>query len=448
MADLAHQLIQTVARAFYATEHILAIDALIKHSTLSDKDLATACSTQPKPLRKACGRLKEDGLVSVHTRALRRNDGTGSFFPGGAQPGKERLTHQDWYYINLHRAIDSIKYRMMKLSKFIENQGAPTTEKKDLRCLTKGCGRSYTELEVMDNIDMTTGSFLCPKCGRALEPVEEEERANENETMKRLNVEIGKLLEIMQKIDAASVPENDFETALSKMKPISRPEGQGVTNTEVVDIPNRNVQSTKGLEVKPEKIAVQVQDDEDVKRANAAADAQARREKEARQNALPDWIAKSTVSGDITAVGAKEEKQRLEREAHAGVVKHEEWEEKKPATDSNDDVMKQYWEDLEAEKQREAQQAAEDDDEEEDDEDEFEDVEIAGTPANGANGTAASSTGVNTPMNVESSNATDDERDAKRIKLEATNTDGNSKVAEDTPAASDEDEDEIEFEDV
>ena len=43
------------------------------------------------------------------------------------------------------------------------------------------------------------------------------------------------------------------------------------------------------------------------KRESEASEAQTRREKEARQNALPDWIAKSTVSGDITAVGAKEE---------------------------------------------------------------------------------------------------------------------------------------------
>ncbi|EMF10527.1 uncharacterized protein SEPMUDRAFT_150608 [Sphaerulina musiva SO2202] len=451
MADLATELIRTVSRAFYTTEHILIIDALMLHSTLQDSDLAHVLGTQVKPLRKTCGRLREDGLISVQSRAERRTDGTGGYYGGAPQQGKERLTHRDWYYINYHRAIDSIKFRMYKLSKHIESQGASTTEKKDLKCLTRGCGRAYTELEAMDSLDMATGDFLCAKCGAALEPVDEEERANENESMKRMNQQFAKLVELMQKIDAAAVPENDFETALSKQKPIEKADSHPGTRTEIVDVPNRNLQSTKGLEVKPEKIAVELKDDEDVKRESAAADARARKEKEARQNALPEWISKSTISGDITAVGAKEERQRLEREAHTGVLTHEEEEEKK-AVKGDDDVMAAYWKELELAQKKEAELQKEEDEEDDDEEDEFEDVEgIAGTPntANGAaNGLAGTSTnGANTPANQESSNATDDERETKRAKMALPN--GDKTPAQDTPAASDaDDDDELEFENV
>lgn len=439
MADLATELIRTVSRAFYGTDHILVVDALMLHSTLQDSDLAHVLGTQVKPLRKTCGRLREDGLISVQSRAERRTDGTGGYYGGAPQQGKERLTHRDWYYINYHRAIDSIKYRLWKLSKYIESQGASTTEKKDLKCLTKGCERSYTELEVMDSLDMATGSFLCTKCGAPLEPVDDEERANENESMKRMNQQFAKLVELMQKIDAAAVPENDFETALSKQKPIEKTDSHPGTRTEIVDVPNRNVQNTKGLEVKPEKIAVELKDDEDVKRENAAADARAKKEKEARQNALPEWISKSTISGDITAVGAKEERQRLEREAHTGVLTHDEEEEKK-AVKGDDDVMAAYWKELELAQKKEAQLQKEEDDEEEDEEDEFEDVEgIDGTPNAAANG---STNGANTPANQESSNATEDERESKRAKMDKT-------PAQDTPAASDaDDDDELEFENV
>ena len=470
MADLATLLLRTTVRAFYGTEHILVIDALILHSTLPDSDLAYTLSMQPKYLRKICGRLREDGLLSVQSRAERRTDGTQPFYGSSSQAGqhgRERVTHKDWYYLNFHRAIDSIKYRMYRLNKHVESLGAPTTEKKDLIC--PRCKSQYTELEAMDKIDVNTGLFLCRRCGHELDPVEEDERANENESMKRLNSQLEKILRLMQQIDATTVPENDFQTALSKQKPVIRTDANpGQQRTEIVDLPNRNLQSTKGLEIKPEKIAVQVQDDADVKLESEASEAAARREKEARQNMLPDWIAKSTVTGDITAVGAKEEQLRREREGNVAVAKEEDGEDKKPAKDGDEDVMASYWEELaKAQAEEAAARAKESEDEEEDDEDEFEDVDVGavnGTPVRngiGLNGTKDSASGMNTP-NLESSNATDDEREVKRVRIEepaiaSSSAQANGglpgnvpaeSVAEGTPAASDEDEDDLEFENV
>ena len=454
MADLAHLLLRTVARAFYTAEHALVIDALITHGTLQDTDLAHVLGQQIKPLRKLCGRLKEDGMVSVQTRAERKTEGSQSYYPGGhGQPGKERTTSRDWYYINLHRAIDSIKYHMYKLNKHVEKQGAPTTEKKEQSC--PRCKAEWTDLEVMDYMDFETGAFLCPRCKHPLDPVEEEERANENESMKRLNSQLEKILTLMQQIDAATVPENDFQTALSKHVPVHRSDRDpGQQRTEIVDLPGKGMASSKGLEMKPEKLAVQVQDDETVKRESEAAEAQARKDKEARQNALPDWIAKSTVSGDITAVGAKEERLRKEREAHSGGATVDDGEEKK-VNAGDADVMAAYWEELAKARAEEAAREKSDEEEDDDDEDDFEDVDVgSGTPM--PNGSAtANGTGANTPA-LESSNATDDERPpaAKKVRVEEPPSEGAAgssngvKVAEDTPAASDEDEDELEFENV
>ena len=419
---------------------------------------------QTKSLRKICGRLKEDGLLSVQSRAEKRTDGTQSFYGTTQGPNRERLSHKDWYYINFHKAIDSVKYKMYKLNKHVENLGAPTAEKKELIC--PRCKSQYTYLEAMDHMDYTTGVQSCAKCGHELDTVDEDERTNENETMKRLNSQLEKVLSLLQRIDQTTVPENDFQTALSKAKPIIRKEDNpGQQRTEIVDLPNRNLQSTKGLDIKPEKIAVQVQDDEDVKRENEASDAAARREKEARQNALPDWIAKSTVTGDITAVGAKEERLKQEREATAAVTKDGDGDEKKPLKDEDEESkMKEYFAELEKANAIAAAAAKSEDEDEEDDEDEddFEDVDVTGTGAdgtpmrngNGINGSRGSASGMNTP-NINSSNASDDERDTKRVKSETTANSsaaqangGTSKAAEDTPAVSDDDEDGLDFEDV
>jgi transcription initiation factor TFIIE subunit alpha len=453
MAELAHLLLRTVARAFYTTDHILVIDALINHSTLQDNDLSHVLSMQSKPLRKLCGRLREDGLLSVQNRAERRTDGTGGYVGGTPQAGKERVTHRDWYYLNFHKAIDSIKYRMYKLNKHIEGQGIPTTEKKDYIC--PRCKSQYATMEVIDNMDMATGSFICHRCGHVLEDVAQDDGANENEGMKRLNIQFDKIMKLLQQIDGTKVPENDFQTALSLQKPVTRTDTHPGARTEVVDLPNRNLQSTKGLEIKPEKISIQLQDDEDVKRENAAAEAAARREREARQNALPEWISKSTVSGDITAVGAKEEKQRREREANSGVFKEETSNEDVKPNTGEEDVMANYWAELaRAKEEAEAKEREEEDEEEEDDDDdEFEDVGVTASGSNtpaangGTNGTLAPSTGVNTP-NVESSNATDDERPTKRARSGEPLLSAMSTSNDNADAASDEDEDDVQFEDV
>lgn len=423
MADNAIQLLRMIVRAFYHTEHILVIDALCYHSTLSDYDLGIVVGLNVKPVRKIAGRLREDGLISVQTRMERRTDGSGGFFgQSHGQQGKERLTSRDWYYINFHRAIDAIKYRMWKLSKHVESMGASTTEKKDLVC--PQCHNQYTYLEVADSIDFSTGDSLCHRCGHVLEDVKEDERGSENEHMKRLNSQLHPFLHLMQQIDATTVPENDFDAALSKHIPARRDdEINPAPRTEIVDAPNRNIASTKGLEIKQEKIAVQLQDDETVKKETEAEELRKKREKEARQNALPEWISKSTVTGDITTVGAKEEKLRREREQHTGaLVPEDDNEDKKAINAANEDVMNEYYAELERQKIQEAaeKKAEDDDEEEEDDDDEFEDVDVTAVNTPAVNGmTTAASTGFNTPA-MESSNATDDERDAKRARLDAS----------------------------
>jgi tRNA pseudouridine(38-40) synthase len=205
------------------------------------------------------------------------------------------------------------------------------------------------------------------------------------------------------------------------------------------------VKALQGEEEASAKTAKPEPDDEQPEK-----DEVARREKEARQNALPEWISKSTIDDNMTVVGAKEAAERKAREMHAGGASREDTGEKKPDAGKQDDVMADYWAQLEAEKKKEAQEAREEEEEEDDEEDEFEDVAIADGNATPANGAAATSTGMNTPLNAESSNATDDERDAKRARIDPPSNGGNGaeKPAADTPAASDADDDELDFEDV
>ena len=66
-----------------------------------------------KSLRKLCGKLRDDGMLSEQIRAARRTDGSASYFGGkdGAL-GKERMTQHNWVLSELpprHR-LDQIPH--------------------------------------------------------------------------------------------------------------------------------------------------------------------------------------------------------------------------------------------------------------------------------------------------------------------------------------------------
>lgn len=448
--DLAKNLIRMTVRAFYSTEHVLVVDALAIHSTLPDTDLATALGMPRGQLRKLCGTLKADGLVSSQIRGEKKEGAPPVNPTKDGQPvlfkDRERLQTREWYYLNFHHAIDCLKYRMHKLSRHIEAIGAPTTEKKGRSC--PRCKSSYNELEVMDNIS-AMGEFLCHKCQHVLDEVDEAD-LGENESMKRLNDQLSRMVDMMRQIDSTDVPENDFEAALSHHVPITRGDWNPAAKREIVDF-KPSLANSKGLALAPEEITVTVLEDGDDSKITAEEAARKRAE-EAKQNSLPAWIAGSTITGELTAIGYKEAAERAARDAHASALHLDDGSEEKKVNNDDDGVMDDYWAALKAEQEREKQEAAEEDDEEEDDdddEDDFEDVVVGDSSAKADSSLHRPSISGSTPVTL-SSTATDDEGPAaKRVK-----SDISQQVAVSAPEGTQEskngesDEDELEFEDV
>ncbi|TKA58652.1 hypothetical protein B0A49_09069 [Cryomyces minteri] len=457
---LARTLIRSVVRAFYDTDHTIVVDALMVHSALRDDDLALLMGMNVKPLRRLCGRLKEDGLVSVHSRSELRE-------------GSTRPFTRDYYYIHYHNTIDNIKYQIHTLT-------------------------SRVAAMAMDNIDFTTGGFLCHKCGFTLSNQEPSEGIAENETVQRLNTQLASLTNLLREIDNTSVPENDWETAMAAQVPVKRDATNQVAKTEVVDEVRSGPGNVQGLAMVAEKIEVALTTAEGESKAKEEAERE-RKERIAKQNLLPEWHTRSTVTGEATALGAREEQARREREAHTpvGSGRGDAEEKDKKQIVEDDTNLDAYFAALKAEQERAAREEVEEDDEEDDDDDDdddgddFEDVDVA-TPAsasaptnaaapappviaalaNGdAPGTSVSGSSAAGGSGRVSDHATDDEeaagRDSKRAKVgsppdsppdsppnaPSETAGGGQKSAASASAprsadVSDEDEDELEFEDV
>jgi len=370
--DIAQTLIRTVVRAFYEVEHILIIDALVLHSALRDDDLALLMGTQTKYLRKLCSKLREDGLLSVHSRSETREGG-------------QRPFSRDYYFINFHKAIDVIKFRLKRMGREIEARfGQSADEKKEYVCAQ--CKSEYTQMEVLDTIG-PMGDFECKRCGHVLHLIDADATrkggTGGHEVQSRLNAQLAPFEDLMRQIDGAVVPENDFDSALANALPVHRDESiNPAAKTEPVlgrgtgSLPAATV---KGLKTGPEKITVSLLDDSQMTKDEQAAEAE-RRTKLAASNALPAWYTQSTITGEATGLGAAQEAALRETMNGVGSKTDSAEEEKKAGALKDNSVMDAYFAELRKEQEADAKRAREEEDEDEggndDVEDEFEDVGI------------------------------------------------------------------------
>ncbi|EGE02902.1 transcription factor TFIIE complex alpha subunit [Trichophyton equinum CBS 127.97] len=388
--DLAGTLIRMTARAFYETRHILVIDALFIHSVLNAEDLALLLGMQQKDVRKLCGRLREDRLISVHHRTEMRE--------GQTRP-------REYYYIPLYPAIDAIKYRVSRLTSSIKAQYTPNQERKEFIC--QRCSAEWTQLEVLGNVG--SDGFVCQRCNATLSTVDEVEGAaadrSGHEKNSKLMAQLDSILKLLIQIDSTEIPPNDFDTAWEHKVDVIR--NQHTNPTKVAIAVNKKGSSTvKGVN-KTDASALEVSLSSSAeKNAEEQAQKEARKAALEKQNALPVWHTHSTVSTEAsnlptvkvepngtapttsTATATATATSDATAEDSKVGIKDEEEEEKKDM----DDTIATYYAEMAREKELEAAESSDDDDE---DEEEFEDV--SATPDAGAQSDSATATANGTP---------------------------------------------------
>ncbi|RDA89048.1 hypothetical protein CP533_6200 [Ophiocordyceps camponoti-saundersi (nom. inval.)] len=426
--DLAVMLIKSVMRAFYPTRDILVVDALILHEALRDDDLAYLMAMNTKDLHKICGKLREDRFLAVHTRQEMR-------------PGNPRPSNRTWYYINYRHTIDAIKWRVYTIDKDIQGTTVPANEKKEYFCTI--CKAEWTAMDVLDNSG--PDGFLCHRCNHTL-TFEVDRNSGGHEQSTRLNDQFKFISELLPKIDAVHIPECDFDRALAKSRPVVRDVTHQRAATIPVDTGTSRPMAVKGLRnTGPRSIAINISASDGPSEAEKEAE-RSRKEKIARQNALPSWMSNSTVTGesfsatsDINAVDhAKDDA----RDVGFG----------KEVDNTTSAQIDDIFEKLKAEQAALSKFSggANEDLGSEEDEGEFEDVPAAAAAAAGESAAVEggkpsldmTTTEPNTRHTMSDNADMSSVRENKRVRLEPKD------VAGGTADQDDDDEEEVEFEDV
>jgi transcription initiation factor TFIIE subunit alpha len=411
--DKAQLLVRMVARAFYDPECVVVIDALIRHTSLNYSDLAWLFQSSMKKkgdLSATLGMLKNGGLITEYTREETKQNA-------------QKAVKVTYYFIDYRHAVDAIKYRLHTLGSNLRKLAGPAEEKKEYKCTR--CKSEFKEIDVIGQPSSDGMTFVCLTCGYDLVYIEQDaDDAEATGPVGVFNKGLGWLISNMQIIDKVTIPATSSEAAFAQREEPPRPKAQLNEHNQVI-MPGQQVtkikQDVKGMNVGPQKIAVNLATEEEMSEADkrAAADKKAR---DAAQNALPEWHTRSTVSNEITAIGQREEAARREREAEILLASGDADEKKDVKTDNLDEIFAQI-EAEEKENQLKREREDEEEYEEDEDEDEFEDVAPAvSTPAAKGNGNGAP--------------------EAKRVKIEVDTPVSNVSVAGDG------EEDEDEFEDV
>ncbi|KAK7462844.1 hypothetical protein VKT23_007420 [Stygiomarasmius scandens] len=303
--EILRKLVQHVSRAFYEAKFTIIMDQLARHPVLKDDDLAGRMGLQPKELNKIIAVLAGDSLVKIY----RQNE---------LKEGAQRAVGRQYYYIDYANFCNVVKWRIAKMRLKIDSTLRNELDNKGYIC--PQCKTSYSPLDVDRLMDFNLGVLVCEICRAEVVDNENAESVQgSKDRMSRFNHQMRFIRSGLQQSESMVLPPFDAATWIktnltgSDDKSSAQP-GAGL-----------KIAGSDGKQTEDDGIGVVIASDKDEATRKMERDAEA--EIKRQQNALPAWHLKSTITGDLTALGVKENA-RAEAAAANGTMQ------------SNDDLLR------------------------------------------------------------------------------------------------------------
>ncbi|EST06888.1 TFIIEalpha/SarR/Rpc3 HTH domain protein [Kalmanozyma brasiliensis GHG001] len=280
---------QIVARIFYEDRHIVLMDQLVSITVLPADVLAHRLGIQVKELAALSSKLLEDKLVCTFRRNEIRDAITNRSVP------------RTYYYLDFKLFLDVTKWRMMSIRKKIDTRLRNELDNKGYVC--PRCKNSYSTLEVAHLLDIFRNVFVCETPGCSTELVDNEEAEDvkrSKDSLMRFNEQLSTLLGGLRRTEGITLPPLDVGAWLAKHA-ASQPWFSSRSEDASVAPSSSTVNGAPALQV-------------DLASNDPAAEAARRlakqkaEDEQRKQNALPAWHLASTVSGEQTALGRKQQR--------------------------------------------------------------------------------------------------------------------------------------------
>ncbi|KAI9512614.1 TFIIE alpha subunit-domain-containing protein [Russula earlei] len=284
-----YRLVQHVTRSFYDPRYIVVMDQLARHQVLKDDDLAGRVGLQVKELNKLMATLEKDGLIQAH----RQNE---------LKEGAQRSVGRQYFYVDYKRFCNVVKWRVAQMHRNIDTGLRNQLDNKGYIC--PRCNRSYTPLDADKIADLERGIFVCEDCGTELVDNENAENVRgSQDRMQRFNYQMRFIREGLRKSEEMVMPHFEISQYITKhfaldaaaQKAGGEP-GHGL-----------KVAGSTGDRRQEDGIGIVLTTDKDEETVRRERDEEAAAKRQ--QNVMPSWHLKSTITGDLTALGIKENAQ-------------------------------------------------------------------------------------------------------------------------------------------
>ncbi len=251
--------------------------------------LAHRLGIQVKELAALSSKLLEDKLICTFRRNEIRDAITNRSVP------------RTYYYLDYKLFLDVTKWRMMSIRKKIDTRLRNELDNKGYLC--PRCKKSYSTLEVAHLLDIFRNVFVCETPGCTTELVDNEEAEDvkrSKDSLMRFNEQLAALLGGLRRTEGIVLPPLDVGAWLTKHA-ASQP-WFAARSDEAGSLP-----SSSSVSAAP-TLQVDLASNDPAAEAARRLAKQKAEDEQRKQNALPAWHLASTVSGEQTALGRKQER--------------------------------------------------------------------------------------------------------------------------------------------
>lgn len=304
------RLYRIVLRTFYDDKFVVIGEQVLRWQVLPADVLAGRLGVQTKEMAVLAAKLVDDKMLCHFKRNEKREGITES-----------KMLPRNYYHFHAPLFLAMLKYRLHHIRLKLDSSIVSSSYTTSFVC--PQCRFHYTTLDVAHLLDASTNSLRCerPGCGAELQEDEEEgeETKRGKQRMRRFNEQsagIIRALESLEGVDVETIDPAEFlaDPANHKWKSLrSDTMSRHQQDQRWFELPDSQATSMSTAVPAP---SISLTD-----ATSSAAALQAARDEADRQrkeNAIPEWLGKSTVSGQETALGIKERLARERADARLG----------------------------------------------------------------------------------------------------------------------------------
>lgn len=242
----------------------------------------------------SCGGESSPSL-RAHRRYVNKEKGPAATWQprqNGQQAQINKTRDVIYWYLDYREFADVVKYRIALMRKAIDEKIKNEVGKRGYICPT--CGKLYTPLEIAHTFDPMTNAFMCELDGTELiedNPALHGDESGGQDRMQRFNVATAPIRDALKSIEGARLPTINIVAWIAQNVAT-----EAVPDAAAGEGDRRRVNVVFGAE-------------DDVEAQRKLADEQR------AQNALASWHLRSTVTGEKTALGFKDDAARAKAEA-------------------------------------------------------------------------------------------------------------------------------------